>query len=176
MTSRLVGSPRSFVPGLALALILSACGSGPGPGSTGPAPEPSASVERFLEAVGNGDLESMGRIFGTVDGSHLARSERSFRCGLRRFGSFFRLAGRCPSPQEVELRMDALAQVLDHQSFQVTGEDQVAGREDPTVQVGVTLVQNGQEIPNVAFVVVQASEGVWYLSEIDVEGVTGGAS
>ena len=166
------GSVRrwSFVPGAVL--LLTACGSGPGPGTTGPAPDPAHSVERFLEASQARDLDTMGRIFGTTDGSHLERSQRTFRCGLRRLGSFFRLAGRCPTPQEVELRMDALAQVLEHQDFEVTGEDRVAGRADPTMQVSVTLIRGEQRIESVPFVTVQ-SDGVWYLSEIDVEQVTG---
>lgn len=138
----------------------------------GPAGDASASVERFLDAVEGGDLESMGRIFGTADGSHLDRAERSFRCGFRRVGSFFRLAGRCPSPEEVELRMDALARVLENEGYEVTGRDRVAGRENPTVQIFVTLDQRGERIQNVPFTAVQ-SDGVWYVSQIDVERVTG---
>lgn len=171
MSRRRVWSPRALLP--ATFLLVVGCGGGPAPGATGPAGDPVASVERFMDAAAAGDLETMGRIFGTADGAHLDRAERSFRCGFRRVGAFFRLAGRCPSPQEVELRMDALARVLEHQAYEVTGQDRVAGRQDPTIEVFVSVDQAAQRVENVPFVAVQGSDGVWYVSQIDVERITG---
>lgn len=162
---------RSLAPA-ALLLVLVACGGSGSPGVTGPAGQPSATVERFLDAVADDDLEAMGRIFGTADGPYAERSS-GFGCAMRWLGSFFLISSRCPDAQEVELRMDALARVLENDGYEVTGEGRVAGREDPTRRVDVTMVRGGETVEDVPFVTVQSGDGVWYVLEVDVEHVTG---
>lgn len=109
---------------------------------------PQLSVERFLQAVNARDYLAMARLFGTVDGP--VRGERT----------------------TIELWMDTLARVLQHQDYRIVGEGSVAGREHPTTRVGVDLTIGDEVVPNVAFLVVQTGQGGWLVTEIDIEAIT----
>ncbi len=133
---------------------------------------PSLSVERFLQAANARDLHAMGRIFGTADGP-IIETGSALGCGFKRIGSWIGLSRRCMTLQEVELRMDAIAQVLRHEDYAVVSDESVAGRKNPTTRVGVDLWIAGKRIQDVPFTVVQTGDGRWLVEEIDLGKVTG---
>jgi len=132
---------------------------------------PMLSVERFLQAVNSQDLDAMARIFGTYDGP-IADTGGTLGCAFRRMGSWIGFSRRCLTRVDVELRMNAIAIVLRHEDYQLVSERPVPGRQRPTSRVGVTLVRQGQQIPDVPFVVVQSRNGRWLIEQIDLERVT----
>ena len=135
--------------------------------------EPQLSVERFLQAANERDLESMGRLFGTADGA-LGDTGSTFGCAFKKIGSWFG-GEACRTRQEVELRMDAIASILDHVNYTVTQQQMVAGRDHPTTRVLVDLeVEQGRVVRAVPFVVVNAPGGQWLVEEIDLQRVMSG--
>lgn len=141
-------------PGLlvALVLVLGACSTQGVPerrdvmGDMGPV----LSVERFLQAANANELDAMARLFGTVDGP--MRGDR----------------------QDIELRMDAIARILQHEDYRIVAQRQEPGREHPTTRITVELVKENRRIPDVPFLVVRTSDGGWLVEEIGLERVTGG--
>ena len=132
------------------ALTLSACVTR-GPANVemaGVAPQ--LSVERFLQAANAKDFEGMERVFGTHDGP--IKGDR----------------------RELELRMSAIAEILAHEDYHITGQSREPGREYPTTRVEVTLVKEGQEIKKVPFLVVATKDGGWLVQEVDLALVTRG--
>jgi hypothetical protein len=137
---------------LALTVLLAACSTQTVQRSSGgmvPGTSPLQSVERFLSAVSARNLDGMAAVFGTADGPF--EGERT----------------------DVEIHMDLLATILEHQSYELVSERQVPGRENPTTRVGVTLTIDGEVHPDVAFVTVRTDEGRWMVQEIDLEAITG---
>ncbi len=133
---------------------------------------PMLSVERFLQAANARDLHAMAGIFGTADGP-MIETGGSFGCAFKRMGSWIGLGDRCLSIQEVELRMDAIAQILTHEDYTITREAAVPGREHPTTRIGVNMRIRGRDYPDVPFLVVRSGEGRWMIEEIDLAKVTG---
>lgn len=132
------------------------------------------SVERFLQASNTRDLDSMARIFGTANGPIADQTGSPVGCTFRRLGSWFGMGQRCLSWTEIEVRMDAIAQILRHDDYRIREESQVAGRRHPTTRIGVDLTRGSSRYDNVPFVVVQASGGRWLLEEIGLERLTQG--
>jgi hypothetical protein len=141
---------RRLVPALALLALLGGCTTTQAPRGTSEfaALAPQLSVERFLQYVNARDLDSMAGLFGTADGP--ARGDR----------------------QSLELEMDLISRILEHEDYRIVGESSVPGRDHPTRRVGVDLTIGGEVIPNVAFDVVQTREGTWMVTQIDLEAVT----
>ena len=110
---------------------------------------PMLSVERFLQAANARDLEAMMRLFGTHEGP--IRGDR----------------------RELELRMSAIAEVLRHDDYRVTGQRDEPGRMHPTTRVAVTLTRGQRVVPEVPFLVVRTRDGQWLVEEIDLEKITG---
>ncbi len=133
---------------------------------------PMLSVERFLQAANSGDLEAMARIFGTAEGSIADRSRSSFACGFKRIGSWIGLGERCLSRQEIELRMNAIAVILQHDDYAVRAEAAVPGRSRPTTRISVDIERGAEQWDGVPFVVVQTSDGRWLVEEIGLELMT----
>ena len=137
------------------------------------APSPAApvaaqlSVERFLQAANQRDVQAMGNLFGTKDGPAMDTGG-TLGCAFKKMGSWFG-GTPCVKRQEVEIRMDAIASILRHQDYRIMREDRVAGREAPTTRVMVDLTVEGQPVPGVPFVVVQTTEGRWLVQEIGLE-------
>lgn len=144
-------------------------------GTADPAPTAALAVERFLVAARGYDLDGMARLFGTWNGS-IADTSGGLRCGFRRFGSWFGIGERCVSPQEIEIRMNAIAEFLQFESFRIVGERAVPGREHPTTRVGVSLTRGSSTIPDVPFLAVQGRDGRWRVQEIDLERISRGGS
>jgi len=110
--------------------------------------EPTLVVEQFLRAANANDLETMGRLFGTSEGSSLRLESRSY----------------------VEQRMFALASVLRHQDFSIERSMAVPGRSQEAVQVLVRVLSAGEWIP-VPFTVVTGRDG-WVIEQFDIEAIT----
>jgi hypothetical protein len=134
---------------------------------------PMLSVERFLQAANERDLYSMARLFGTADGP-MSDTGGTFGCAFKKLGSWFGIGERCLTIQEVEIRMDALAEVLTHEDYSVVSESSVPGRIHPTSRIGVNMRVDGRDVPDVPFVVVRTPEGRWLVEEIGLTKITGG--
>lgn len=163
---------RRFVL-LSLPLLVTGCSTTAGPSAEAASVAPILSVERFLQATNARDLESMARIFGTEDGP-VAETGGTIGCGFKKLGSWIGLGRRCATWAEVELRMDAIAQILQHGDYTIASERSVPGRAHPTSRIGVNLVVSGETILDVPFVVVRTGGGRWLIEEIGLTRITGG--
>lgn len=133
---------------------------------------PQLSVERFLQAVNARDLNAMADLFGTAEGPMGDRGS-SFGCAFKKIGSWLGLSEACRSWEEIELRMDAIAEILEHEDYQIVSEGRVAGRQHPTMRVGVDLVLERERVNDVPFLVVQTTDERWLVTEIGLGQVTG---
>ncbi|MEX0935303.1 MAG: hypothetical protein WD013_00265, partial [Gemmatimonadota bacterium] len=153
------------------AFVLLLVGSSACASASGPRPEqmaavaPMLSVERFLQAANVRDLEAMARIFGTAGGPIADRAGNSFGCAFKRMGSWIGLGDPCLSWSEIELRMNVIAMILEHDVYRVRGEANVPGRGRPTTRIGVDLERGNQRYPDIPFVVVQTGDGRWLVEE-----------
>ncbi|MBT8396061.1 MAG: hypothetical protein HKO65_02970 [Gemmatimonadetes bacterium] len=134
---------------------------------------PRLSVERFLQASNERDLHAMAGLFGTADGP-VIETGGAFGCMFKRIGSWIGLGDRCTTLQEVELRMDAIAQILQHEDYTIVTDERVPGRQDQTTRVGVNMRIRGRDISDVPFLVVQTDQGRWLIEEIVLRRITGG--
>jgi hypothetical protein len=133
---------------------------------------PMLSVERFLQASNERDLHSMASLFGTVDGP-VIETGGSFGCAFKKMGSWIGLGDRCTTLQEIELEMDAIAQILRHEDYSIVSDSKMPGRVDPTTRIGVNLRIGGRNLNDIPFLVVQTNEGRWLIEEIDLVKVMG---
>jgi len=112
-------------------------------------------VERFLQAANTRDLETMSRLFGTDDGPIGDRGRR----------------------QEVELRMDLIAEILQHADYQITSERRVPGADSPSIRVGVDMLivtpRGEMMVRDVGFTVVLESPNRWLVNVIELAKITG---
>ncbi len=111
---------------------------------------PVLSVERFLQAVNAEDIESMARLFGTAQGPATG------------------------DPLQLETELALISQILRHQDYRVVSDRRAFGRAAQTHRIGVNLTIDGEVIPDVAFLVVQATGGRWFVECVDLEKVTSG--
>ncbi len=126
------------------------------------------SVERFLQAANDRDVRAMGRLFGTKNGSAMDTGG-TFGCAFKKIGSLFG-GSSCVSKQDVEIRMDAIAEILMHEDYQVVGEQRVAGRSSPATRILVNMTtMEGVSVSAVPFVVVQAGGGRWLVEQVDLQ-------
>lgn len=128
------------------------------------------SVERFLQAANQRDVEAMGRLFGTADGAAMDTGS-TFGCAFKKIGSWF--GGRpCVKREDVEIRMDAIASILQHRDYRIVEERRVAGRRVPATEVRVDMTTSrGADVSAVPFVVVRTGEGRWLIERVDLERV-----
>jgi len=134
---------------------------------------PMLTVERFLQAANDRDLLSMARLFGTEEGP-VAETGGTFGCAFKKMGSWIGIGDRCETLQEVEIRMDVIAQIIRHEDYTIVSEASVAGRTAPTTRIGVDMRVNGRDISDVPFIVVRTSEGVWLVEEVGLEQIMSG--
>lgn len=132
---------------------------------------PMLSVERFLQAANARDLDAMARLFGTASGP-VADTGGTLGCAFKKMGSWIGLGRACSTRQEVELRMDAIARILQHEDYRIVAESQVAGRSTPTRRIGVDLTFRDSIVRDVPFFVVRSSGERWLVEQIDLERVT----
>ncbi len=167
-------SAPALVTALVIFLSTGCASSGPADSQGMAATSPMPSVERFLEAANGRDFDAMARIFGTHRGPMIDEQGNALSCAFRRMGSWIGLGRSCISFQQIELRMNAIAMVLQHDDYEVRSEDRVPGRAHPTIRVGVDLVQGDVRHQDVPFVVVESSGGRWMVEEVGLERITTG--
>lgn len=128
---------------------------------------PQLSVERFLQAANNRDLTTMGRLFGTANGP-IIDTGSTFKCAFKKIGSWFG-GTPCQTRNEVEIRLDMIARLLQHQDYKITHEEQVAGRNHPSTRVFVNLTIDGQVVSDIPFVVVRTPHGQWLVEQVGLQ-------
>lgn len=160
---------RALVAFVLMLLVSAGCTSQSRPTAVAPVAA-QLSVERFLQAANQRDVESMGRLFGTADGS-VMETGSTFGCFFKKIGSWFG-GSACTQRTEVELRMDAIASIIQHRDYRIVREEPVAGRVAPTRRVIIDLTMPENRLaPGVPFVVVQTGEGRWLVQEVPLEQV-----
>jgi hypothetical protein len=121
-----------------------------------PSPEPAfaaaMTVERFLRAANQNDLDTMASLFGTRDGS----------------------VTRTWSRREVDDRMFLLASLLRHSDYSIVGEQIVPGRRDEATRLNVRIVVADGPV-QVPFTLVR-SRSQWLVEEVGIESITRGRS
>ena len=161
-------------PSLTIAVVVSAavsaCTTQVGPSEVAPVAA-QLSVERFLQAANDRDVQSMGRLFGTAEGP-LADTGGSFGCFFKKIGSWFG-GTSCTKRTDVELRMDAIASVVQHEDYRIVREEAVAGRTSPTRRVLVDFDMGSRSVSAAPFVVVQTGGGRWLVQEVPLETIMG---
>lgn len=140
--------------GLLLGLVLSSACAGSAPrtavnSSVGPA----MTVERFLRATNQNDLDTMASLFGNREGP----------------------VTRTWSQKEVDERMLIFASVLRHTDYSFAGEELVAGRREEATQLNVNMVIQGDTLL-VPFTLVRTADQNWLIENIGIERVTRGRS
>lgn len=164
---RHVRSALFVLVAVAVAACTTVVQSGPGAGVVA-----QLSLERFLQASNARDLEGMARLFGTESGPAWDTGS-TFGCALKKIGSWFG-GTACVKKREVEVRMDAIAQILRHEDYRIVREESVAGRMNQATRVYVDLTVNGQTLREIPFVMVRAGGGQWLVEEINLERVMAG--
>lgn len=150
---------------------VSACATQVGPNEVAPVAA-QLSVERFLQAANARDVQSMGRLFGTSDGP-IGDTGSTFGCFFKKVGSWFG-GTACTKRVEVEIRLDAIASVIQHRDYRIVREEPVAGRTSPTRRVLVDFdLGVGRTVSAAPFVVVQTNEGRWLVQEVPLETMMG---
>lgn len=134
---------------------------------------PTLAVEQFLQAANQQNLDGMSRMFGTGGGPIADEAGNPFSCFFKKIGSWIGLGDSCMKRTEIELRMNAIAMILQHDDYRIVSEGMVAGRERRTMRIGVNLTVGERQFPDVPFLVVQASGGRWLIEEIGLTEVTG---
>jgi hypothetical protein len=151
-------------------VFASACTTQRGPSEVAPVAA-QLSVERFLQAANDRDVQSMGRLFGTSQGP-IGDTGGTFGCFFKKVGSWFG-GTACTRRVDVELRMDAIASVVQHQDYRIVREVPVAGRTSPTRRVLVDFQMGSGSVNAAPFVVVQTGEGRWLVQEVPLETLMG---
>ena len=106
-------------------------------------------IEQFLRAVNAKDLDTMARLFGTVDGPITRRDPR----------------------KDIDNRMFAIATILRHEDYAIEGMQIVPGRRDEATRVNVSMTVQGRSV-RVPYTLVWSTDGNWLVEQIDIEAVT----
>ena len=142
---------RRTLPVVALAFSLAACSSGGARPGGGPAPAttaamaPAAAVEQFLGLATQQRFTEMGYVFGTARGPLAEQQE----------------------PVRVHRRMQAIAHVLRHDTYSMTGVMPLPGR--PEARRVTVQLRRGRSTAEVPFTVVEGPGGRWLVEAVDLE-------
>ena len=118
-------------------------------GRTGP---DGGAVFAGRQAANARDLETMSRLFGTDEGP----------------------IGDSRGREEVELRMDVIAEILRHDNYQIISERPVPGAQVPSIRIGVDMsLPGGTTVQDVGFTVVLEPPDRWLVNVIEVTKITG---
>ena len=140
---------------LVISLAAAACGGGgarpaavPTNGLVG-AMQPAAAVEQFIGLAAQQRFTEMGYVFGTARGP-LAEQQ---------------------APARVARRMQALANVLRHDTYAMSGVVPVSGR--PDARLVMVQLRQGRRSVDVPFTVVQGPGGRWLVEMVDIDAAFG---
>ena len=118
-------------------------------GTGAPSVATSLVIEQFLRAVNASDLDTMARLFGTVEGPIVKRDPK----------------------KDVDNRMYALAAILRHEDYAIEGMQIVPGRRDEATRVNVAMTVNGRSV-RVPYTLVWSRDGNWLVEQIGIEAIT----
>lgn len=135
---------------LAAMVLAPACASAP-PVASAPDTDlaPTMTIERFLRAANQNDLDTMASLFGTRDGT-IARSW---------------------TRKEIDDRMFLFSSLLRHTDYSISAEQIVPGRREEATQYTVTL-QLQQGPVQVPFTMVRTGGRQWLIENIAIERIT----
>jgi hypothetical protein len=137
---------------VAALLLLPSCGN-PRPQTPQTVVAPTMTIERFLRAVNQNDLDTMARLFGNRDGS----------------------VTRSWTKKEVDDRMFLMASVLRHTDYTIGPEQIVPGRRDEAALYNVTLVFDNNRRVQLPFTLVRSQRAPeWLIEDIPLDRVTRG--
>ena len=139
--------PRRILALVALS-TLAACAGQPGTAARPGGAAPAAAVERFMRLVETKNYREMGSVFGTESGPVIERDPVN----------------------EVEQRMYAIANVLDHDRFVIRGEQPIPGRSGVAMRLMVDVTK-GERTRQVPFVTVRSGDH-WLVEQVDLERIT----
>ena len=105
-------------------------------------------IDQFLRATKSNDLDTMARLFGTVEGSILGWEPRA----------------------EVDQRMFALASILRHDSYAIKGMEVVPGRRDEATRVIVSMKVGERDI-DVPYTMVWSKRQTWMIEQIGIDAL-----
>jgi hypothetical protein len=136
-------------------VLLAACGGASRPEPVNPMPtNPEVAtqlvIEQFLRAANSNDLDTMARLFGTVDGSILNRDPR----------------------QLVDEQMFALASILRHDGFTIQRFEVVPGRRDEATRAIVNMRFSDRNV-DVPYVLVWSKDRTWMIEQIEINRIMG---
>jgi hypothetical protein len=140
-------------------VLLPACASQSAPASSAArAPQavvaPTMTIERFLRAVNQNDIDTMARLFGTREGPIQLTWGR----------------------KEIDDRMVLLASVLRHSDYAIGSEEMVPGRRNEATQFTVNIVLRDRTV-QVPFTLVRSiREPEWLIENIGIDRLTRGGS
>ena len=129
--------------------VWSACAGSPQRTGVDSSVGPAMTIERFLRATNQNDLDTMASLFGNRDGP----------------------VTRVWSEKEVDERMLIFTSVLRHTDYQIVGEEVVAGRRGEATQLNVQMVIQGDSV-QVPFTLVRTGNQNWLIENIGIERVT----
>ncbi|HEX2076108.1 MAG TPA: hypothetical protein VHG08_00315 [Longimicrobium sp.] len=145
-------SRHLFTVVLVVPFVFAACSGGGGRRpSAGPPPAgavamaPASAVEQFIGLAAQQRYTEMGYVFGTARGP-LAEQQ---------------------APERVTRRMQAIAGLLRHDTYSMTGVQPVANR--PEARLVTVQLRQGRRVVNVPFTVVQGPGGRWLVEVVDIE-------
>ncbi|CAN5862757.1 hypothetical protein BH23GEM9_BH23GEM9_09980 [soil metagenome] len=130
-------------------VMLSACAGRSQQSSITGSLAPTMTIERFLRAANQNDLDTMAGLFGTRDGA----------------------VTRTWSRKEIDDRMFLFASLLRHSDYTVASEQIVPGRRDEATQFTVRMVLQHGPVP-VPFTMVRTRNDQWLIEEIGIEAIT----
>jgi hypothetical protein len=143
---------RSAASLLAVLVLLAACAGARPAAAPQDAVAPTMTIERFLRAVNQNDLDTMANLFGTRDGP----------------------IGRRDSRRQVDQHMFLLASVLRHSDYAIGAEQVVPGRREEATMFTVRMVVNNRNV-QVPFTLVRDRRSPqWLIEIIGLEQVTRG--
>ena len=151
------GEGRRALGAAGAVLLLAACvsrveGPAASPGSTPTDPMVAGAlvIEQFLRAVNANDIDAMSRLFGTKQGPVARQWTR----------------------QQIEDQLFLLANVLEHENYDILRTEIVPGRRDEAATLIVRMTVNGRQV-EVPYTLVWSDDRTWLIENIDLTKVTG---
>lgn len=127
----------------AAALLLAACGGGSGGGSVHPAASASGTVQEFMRAVVDSNLDKMAMLWGTAKGP----------------------AAKTRQPPDYERRIAIIRAYLNSDDYRILSDNQDEGGQAHTLQVQLRRQACTWTVP---FGVAPLSGGGWVIEQIDL--------
>jgi hypothetical protein len=132
--------------GLLLLVGLAACGgtAGKSPAAPGPVTSPRGTVEQFLQAVADSNLQKMASLWGTAAGP----------------------AAKTNQPPDYQRRIAVIQAYLKNEGTAVTGDAPDGSPDRHLVQVELRRDLCTKVVP---FTVIRLADGTWLVNQVDLE-------